>query len=150
MSGSDKSSDNTSLEKRFCRHLVEMTSVLRRYSLIEPRIQYFTVMTLNPIDGWVLNPAFASSPVMDVSSFVAAFVYIPNKFTGQHLLKDLGRQITVYDSNTTGSPHVAVFRQVMEVNGPGVEGISSNIGYICVWTDGPSPIFLTAPVGRTG
>jgi len=127
-----------------------MTSALRRYAQIEPRVQYFSVLTMYPIDGWLLTPTKASSPIMDVSSFVAAFTDTPNVFTGTCLLKDLGRQITVYDPSITGSPHVALFRQVMEVNGPGQEGISSNIAYICVWTDGINPTFLTAPVARTG
>lgn len=127
-----------------------MTSVLRRYAQIEPRVQYFSVLTMYPIEGWTLNSTATSSPTMTETAFLAAFTSTPNTFTGYNLLKDLGRQITVYNPAIAGSPHVAVFRQVMGVNGPGIEGISSNIAYICTWADGPNPIFLTAPVARTG
>jgi hypothetical protein len=127
-----------------------MTSVLRRYAQIEPRVQYFSVFPLSTIDGWVLNGTAVSSPVMDICGFQGAFDDVPDKFIGYCQLKDLGRQITVYNGNYPGSPHVATLRQVMEVNGVNQEGISSNIAYICVWTDGLNPIFLAAPVARTG
>jgi len=124
-----------------------MTSVLRRYAQIEPRIQYFTPLDVVP--GCVLNGSAASSPVMDISGFQSAFDCSASQFDGTHLLKDLGRQITVYNSNVAGDPHVALFRQVMEVNGPNREGISTNIAYICVWADGGTE-FSPAPVARTG
>lgn len=127
-----------------------MTSVLRRYAQIEPRIQYFSVFPLSTVSGWKLNTNATASSLMDASSFVAAFTNTPNTFSDYYLLKDLGRQITVYNQNIVGDPHVAILRQVMQVNGPGQEGISSNIAFICVWTDGLNPVFLAAPVARTG
>jgi hypothetical protein len=127
-----------------------MTSVLRRYAQIEPRIQYFSVFPLSTVDGWTLNTNKVASPLMDISSFLVSFTNTPAKFNDFYLLKDLGRQITVYNTTIVGDPHVAVFRQVMQVNGPGIEGISSNIAYICVWTAGLNPSFVAAPVARTG
>lgn len=126
--------------------MVEMTSVLRRYSQIEPRIKYFTVIT--DCSGYTLDMNAISNPLMDYASFAAA--YTPTiTFTAPCLLQDLGRAITVYDSTITGSPHIALLRQVMLVNGPGIEGINPNIAYICVWSDG-GPDFETAIVARTG
>jgi hypothetical protein len=68
------------------------------------------------------------------------------------LLKDLGRHITVYNPSTgLASPHVAIFRQVMVMNGPFTEGISKRIFYICVWTGStPGTPYTLAHVVRTG
>jgi len=71
------------------------------------------------------------------------------------LLKDLGRQITVYDSAQPGYPHVAVFRQVLYVDQTRAletEGIGNQvIFYVCVWAQesGGTP-FFTSSVVRTG
>jgi len=127
-----------------------MTSVLRRYAQIEPRIQYFQPLTADTIPGWTFLGTGLPSSVMTVSAFEATFEPVASLFVGNYLLKDLGRQITVYNSNVTGSPHVAVFRQVMQVNGPNREGISSNIGFICTWDDGSGYPFIAAPVARSG
>ena len=125
-----------------------MTSVLKRPSQINPRIAFFIV--LDNTDGYTLNALFSSSPVMQTTTFNAAFTATPATFTGGNLLKDLGRQITVYDPTTPGSAHIALFRQVMQVVGPaGNEGVSSNIAYICTWEDG-SGAYTVAPVARTG
>lgn len=71
------------------------------------------------------------------------------------LLKDLGRQITVYDSAQVGYPHVAVLRQVLYINQdalPETEGIGDKvIFYVCTWAqvnDGYP--FRTSSVVRTG
>ena len=71
------------------------------------------------------------------------------------LLKDLGRQITVYDSAQVGYPHVAVFRQVLYINQTAsteTEGIGDQvIFYVCTWSQvsGGTP-FYTSSVVRTG
>ena len=125
-----------------------MTSVLRRYAQIEPRIKYMTV--IDDCSGWTLDVNQSSSSLMDISSFTYAMSPTINYGSG-YLLQDLGRQITVYNSapSVQGSPHVAIFRQVMQVNGPNMEGTSTNIAYICVWNDG-SATFPLAFVARTG
>jgi len=127
-----------------------MTSVLRRFAQIEPRIAFFTV--LDDVTGYTLDVSGSSSPVMTNTAFNAAFTDTPSLFGLGWLLKDLGRQITVYDPTTPGSAHVAIFRQVMQVRGaPGNEGISSNIAYICTWEDGSGVYgYAPAPVARTG
>jgi len=123
-----------------------MTSVLRRYAQIEPRIKYFTVITDS--SGYTLQSGAISSPLMDASSFVAAYATTV-AFSPFVQLQDLGRSITVYNPSVTGSPHVGLFRQVMLVNGPNIEGISGTIAYICTWADG-SGLFEPAAVARTG
>lgn len=127
-----------------------MTSVLRRYAQIDPRVQFFSIFPLSVVDGWKPTGLGTPAPVMDISSFLTAFTDISDNYNGYYQLKDLGRQITVYNSNVAGDPHVALFRQVMGINGPNKEGITSNIAYICVWVDGINPNFLAAPVARIG
>ena len=117
-----------------------MTSALRRYSLINARIQNY--VALADCTGWTLNSGASCSSLMELTAFKAAFASSDAALVNGNLLKDLGRQITVYDATTTGvvgSPHVAVFRQVMLLNGADQEGIppsgSPAIFYICVWLD---------------
>ena len=125
-----------------------MTSVLKRYAQIDPRTGFFR--TFGTCLGYTLKTNSTSNPVMMDVEFVAAFVPSSISFASDLLLKDLGRQITVYDTTGTGSPHIAIFRQVMQVNGPLEEGISSNIAYICTWADGSGGVYTVAPVARTG
>ena len=108
---------------------------------------------------------------MEATDFVGSYspsqISLPHQTTQFPLLQDLGRQITVYDNTTPGvigSPHIALFRQVLWVNGLYAEGINIdvsgnpiNMGYICVWADAtpyrnvPAPYnFTVAPVARTG
>jgi hypothetical protein len=126
--------------------MVEMTSVLRRYSLIEPRIKYLTVIT--DCSGYTLNSGSISNPLMDYPSFAAAYTKTIDFFAAS-LVQDLGRAITVYDPTIPGSPHIALLRQVMLVNGPGVEGINPNIAYICTWADG-GPDIEACVLARVG
>ena len=144
-----------------------MTSVLKRYSQIEPRIKFFTL--LQDCQAWII-PYSQAQPVMDISSFIALapsdhinhFPYsnsYPNSYPNSGypagaILQDLGRQITVYDPAVTGSPHVGLFRQVMYLTGaPENEGIGTNAksAYICVWgEDSTYSYFTPALVARTG
>ena len=123
-----------------------MTSVLRRYSQLEPRTKYLAVLA--DCSGYTLDVNALGSPLMDVSSFTLSYSFTTT-LTVPGLLQDLGRSVTVYDPAITGSPHIAVFRQVMIVQGPGYEGISGQTAYICTWSDGNS-IFPAQPVVRTG
>ncbi len=126
-----------------------MTSVLKRFAQIDPSVQNFYV--IGDCSGWAITPSGISSPVMSVTDFNTAFDPSSNIVAGS-LLKDLGRQITVYDPSTSlASPHVAIFRQVMVMNGASNEGISNRIFYICVWTGStPGTPFPLARVVRTG
>jgi len=130
-----------------------MTSVLRRYAQINQSVQFFTLLA--NCFGFTLNQGSISSPVMTMAEFAAA--YNPSmtiNYTTNSLLKDLGRQITVYDPNVVGSPHIAIFREVMIVDGSKREGISNRNVYICVWADTPvngtNSNIRPALVARTG
>ena len=138
-----------------------MTSVLKRVAQQGPRTQYF--YTSAPVDGIILVPesGVTITPVMEKTQISNGFTY--NILPGP-LLKDLGRQITVYDNTTpgvVGSPHIAIFRQVMDVNGAFTEGVISpqpippipqTIAYICTWVSSTAldPPFILAEVARTG
>ena len=120
---------------------------MKRYAQIDQRIMFFR--TFGTCIGYTLNTNSTSSPIMTDDDFIAAFTATAS-FGPNLLLKDLGRQITVYDTTVPGSAHIAIFRQVMEVLGPLDEGISTNIAYICTWGDGSGGVFAVAPVARTG
>lgn len=138
-----------------------MTSVLRRYAQIEPRIQYFIV--LDTVQGYINTSNFVStSPLMTLTDFSGAFVAGGAQIASATLLKDMGRQITVYDP-ANNNAHIAIFRQVMLVNGLNVEGVPTistgipyvppnSYTYICTWVDTPTrpPPFVLAVVSRTG
>jgi len=80
---------------------------------------------------------------------------IEDLLPARSLLKDLGRQITVYDSAQVGYPHVAVFRQVLYIDQNAIletEGIGEKvIFYVCVWAQqSEGATFVTSSVVRTG
>jgi len=126
-----------------------MTSALRHYALPDNRTKYFTVLVAatigSPIVMWTLDSGAISSPLMSESKFDAAFSDVSGIFAVYSLFRDLGRQIVVFDDTVDGSPHTAIFRQVMYVNGANNEGIGSpavtvptNYNkpfYLCVWAD---------------
>ena len=118
-----------------------MTSVLRKYAIPEERTQYFTILATGTIKEYTLKAGGILSSLMTVSDFTTAFDVSSQSFTAYSLLRDLGRQITIYNETIEGSPHIAIFRQVQFVNGTNTEGISplNTIRllpfYLCVWTD---------------
>jgi len=121
-----------------------MTSVLRRYAQIEPRLQNMVVLA--DCSGWTYDSSsnITSSPVMSLENFTAA--YNPTLlFLQNQLVKDLGRAIHVYDPANSNNLY-QVYRQVMLVYGPGIEGISSQIAYVCTWSDDNTNALLA----RTG
>lgn len=132
-----------------------MTSVLRRYAQTDPKTGFFTALS-SPIDVWRDVSGQIGQSVMDISGFLTAFNPDTVSIAASSLLKDLGRQIVIYNSNITTNPHVAIMRQVMLVNGTNIEGISdvppfsTNLYYICTWNDGYNTLFPLAPVARTG
>ena len=142
-----------------------MTSVLKRYAQMDPRTQYF--LALDSVPCYVDNSTSINiSRLMTRSDVSTAFLLmpVPAAYPVGSLLKDLGRQITVYDPAIPGSPHIAIFRHVMLVNGLNVEGIPTltppgppytppnSFAYICTWVDAPGrpAPFVLAEVARTG
>jgi hypothetical protein len=132
-----------------------MTSVLRHYAQTDPKTGFFIVLSAS-IPVWRDISGQTSHSVMDISGFQAAFTPGTVSTAASTLLKDLGRQIVIYNSNIPTNPHVAIMRQVMLVNGTNIEGISdvppfaSNLYYICTWNDGFNILFPLAIVSRTG
>jgi hypothetical protein len=135
-----------------------MTSVLRRYAQKDPKTGYFTAQT-GPIAVWRDVSGETSHSLMDISGFNKAFDISSVPISSLTLFKDLGRQIVIYDSDISGTPHVALMRQLILVKGYNIEGISDippfskNLYYICTWNDGSTTtntLFPLAPVARTG
>lgn len=113
-----------------------MTSVLRKYSLIDQRFRNFVVIA--DCSGWTLDSGASSSSLMEVSAFVDSFTSATIGLSQGYQLRDLGRQITVYNGSITGSPHIAIFRQMRVENGSGQEGVPTGalpVYYVCTWTD---------------
>ena len=134
--------------------------MLRRYAQTEPRTGYFTVLPVTPFAVWSDISGAKPLSVLDISGFNAIFgSYTTITLTSTSLLKDLGRQIVIYDSTNVNCPHIAIMRKVMVVNGYDIEGISvmppysTNLYYICTWHDGSvqnDTLYPIAPVARTG
>lgn len=109
-----------------------MTSVLKRYSQIDPRMQYMVILDTSA-GGHTFNITAntVSSPVMTIANFTAAYPQTVVFLAGD-MVKDLGRQINVYNPSNNNVLY-QIFRQVMLVSGIRYEGISSKIAYICTW-----------------
>ena len=117
-----------------------MSSVLRVHAQIPSRVKYFV---WGQGDESTLAIPAASAFSMDVGEYkdvtsmadVAELIGANATARGidtdpfdartVNLLKDLGRQITVYDP-TIGGAHVAVYRQVQIVNGAETEGVGGS------------------------
>jgi hypothetical protein len=136
-----------------------MTSVLRKYSQIEPRSGYFLTQ-VTPFATWVVDASGSVNSLMSVTDFLANVRNASGTIKStvipiRSVLKDLGRQITVYNSAQVGYPHVAIFRQVLYIDQtaiPETEGIGNNvIFYVCVWAqESRGTPFVTSSVVRTG
>ena len=132
-----------------------MTSVLRRYAQTDPKTGYFICLSAT-MPVWRDISGQTSHSVMDISGFLTALAPGVVSTPASTLLKDLGRKIVIYRSDISGNPHIAVMRQVMQVNGTNIEGISdilpfaNNLYYICTWNDGYNTLFPLAIVARTG
>lgn len=123
-----------------------MTSVLRKFSQINPREKYFTVLE-NDQPHWAVNDTFTLHPLMTVTEFDDATTPSSALLDAGMLLKDLGRTVVVYDP-TNRNLHTAVYRQVQRVNSVTTGGVGniSDIVYIRVWSaDG-----VVTHVARTG
>ena len=116
-----------------------MTSVLRRYSQIDNRLQYFVVLDISCIGyTYVASSGISQSPVMTIANFKKAYANTTQFLVG-FMVKDLGRFIHVYDPNSANNLY-QVYRQVMLV-GPqtitgsaGNEGVTTQIAYVCTWS----------------
>lgn len=109
-----------------------MASALRSYAQIPARVKYFL---------WGLGDEVTDEPVPTTSIFilpVGAYAELTSMATAaevgnvantditpeQSLLKDMGRQITIYDP--ANNLHLAIYREVQVVNGAGSEGVGGS------------------------
>lgn len=109
-----------------------MASALRSYAQIPARVKYFlwgvgdlefdepvpttSIFTLSVGDYAELTSMATADAVNDVAN--------TDIDLGASLLKDMGRQITIYDP--TSNLHLAVYREVQIVNGIGSEGVGGS------------------------
>lgn len=110
-----------------------MSSTLRAYAQIPTRAKYFlwgtgderTDVTVPTTSIFRINPgAYAELTSMTTATKVNTAPGFDSDFTpAQTVLKDMGRQITIYDSDT--GAHLAVYREVQVVDGIGSEGVGS-------------------------
>ena len=130
-----------------------MASTLRTVAQIPARIKYLVAIATVDTSSNTLtaDACFGfSCPVSNIpSTSVTTATTVTNSahwdYVAGTLMKDLGRQLVIYD-NTTGA-HLAVFRQVQEVNG--VEGVPGDYGtayFVKVWSSTGSGV----GVARTG
>lgn len=144
-----------------------MSSNLRAYAQIPSTVRYLEVVRTVTLAN-ITNPsdmaAFLINDMTDLARAGDIVVESTNTITGRGvpvavvnqdlsgslgtLYKDLGRQILIVDSSHR---HVALFRQVQEVDGVGAEGVSptnpwaSNI-FVKVWAADSNNVV----VARTG
>ena len=97
-----------------------MSSVTSSFAQIAGRTKFF--LATADVSGYVV-PDLHSTLATSVDQTLLnadTKVGVPRNT----LLKDLGRQIVLYDDEVTaGSPHLATFRQVQVVNGSTTEGV---------------------------
>jgi len=99
-----------------------MSSATSSFAQVSRRTKF--LLTVADISGYVidgLNSTMATSVELESFTALSKVSILPNT-----LLKDLGRQIVLYDDETAGtkSPHIATFRQVQLVKGDLTEGVS--------------------------
>jgi len=109
-----------------------MTSVLRKYSLIDVRSQNMYV--LEDCSGYTYQTtqSIVSAPVMTITGFSSAYQQTI-VYRVADMVKDMGRFIHVYDPSNSNNL-VQVFRQVMLLQNGKAEGITSKIAYVCTWS----------------
>jgi hypothetical protein len=105
-----------------------MSSATSSYAQIAGRTKFFLVLgipdssgNLQDISGYIVN-GLQSVTTLDPAIAANNDGTVDDVSIGS-LLKDLGRQIVVY--SLPGSPHTAVYRQVLLVDGATTEGIGS-------------------------
>ncbi len=127
----------------------KMSSVLRHVAQIPSRVKYFLVTDEEVATGDVPETGAFS---MDAGNYavvgsmisIAAFNALgsssridvdpsPGAFDDGALLKDMGRQITIFDGTVAGQPHIAVYREVQRVNGTATAPAWNSTLFVKVW-----------------
>jgi hypothetical protein len=137
-----------------------MSSATSSFAQIAGRVKF--LLTTQDISGYVVD-GLRSTLATSVNDLLVDSEKVA--IDPSTLLKDLGRQIVLYNDALPGSPHLATFRQVQVVSGPTTEGVDGgapgpflgqaqppssyfNTCYVCVSSSDPA----VYPVGvvRTG
>jgi hypothetical protein len=137
-----------------------MASVLRSFSQIPVRAKYFIWLNNDPntnaipaASAFKLNPgSYAAIGSMAIADDITPVTTSPfDSEVPPSLLKDMGRQITIYDEST--KLHLAVYREVQIIDGAASEGVGGNAAsgwestyFVKVWSAGG----LGVEVVRTG
>ena len=108
-----------------------MSSVTSSFAQISGRVKFFLGVVAD-ISGYVvagLNSVSPTNSALNPTDIIAGAVDV-NLGGAGILLKDLGRQIVLYEApllgSTLRSPHVATYRQVQVMNGPTTEGVDGS------------------------
>ena len=139
-----------------------MSSVTSSFAQISGRVKFFLGVA-EDISGYVVAGLNSVSPTNSGTDIISTAVPVHLGGAGL-LLKDLGRQIVLYEEpllgSTLRSPHVATYRQVQVIDatsGAGTEGVDGsapdgdlsyyNTYYVCVssanQTDHPVKVVRT-------
>jgi len=121
-----------------------MTSVLSNYRQIDARVKFFYTL-----GGAVLYKF--TDPISRVQVESAAGTEHPAGTTTTSsvtLLKDLGREIHVFNKTGSGADKVAIWRQVQPQNGVATEGVP--VGNIVFWVKTWSAALDDVSVVRVG
>lgn len=132
-----------------------MSSNLRTVAQIPARIKYLIAVAAGtsgeaaaPLDDDCF--AFTCENGAFTASLVASDA-LPDvteaSYAAGDLFKDLGRQVVIYDPAT--NVHLAIFREVQEVNGEGDEGVPADYNvsfFVKVWSAAGTGV----RVARTG
>jgi len=97
-----------------------MSSATSSYAQIAGRTKFFLVVGAD-ISGYIVDGLYSVLNVDPAASSANRDGIVTGILAGT-LLKDLGRQIVVYADTIPGSPHTAVYRQVLQVDGASSEG----------------------------
>lgn len=120
-----------------------MSSTLRTVAQIPARIKYLLAIatvdtasdTLTADNCFGFSCAVTNIPSTTLTTATTVASSSQWDYVAGDLMKDLGRQLVIYDATT--NQHLAVFRQVQLISGVGVEGVPDNypIAYfVKVWS----------------
>jgi hypothetical protein len=117
-----------------------MASHLREVAQIPARIRY--LYTVTGTNAWVPNAGTQFNSILPATAFGTQYSAITD-ISGSSYLRDMGRTLTLVDSNGL---HVATLRLVQTVAGATTEGVPDNwntIGqyYVSTWSADPLSVY---------
>lgn len=122
-----------------------MTSVLSSYRQIDARVKFF--YDLGAIIYNFTDPTSRVQVESAAGSEVPAGTVAMPSVTSS-LLKDLGREVHVFNKTGSGAVKVAIWRQVQPQNGVATEGVP--VGNVVYWVKTWSAALADVQVVRVG